>query len=274
MYEWFESARVAICLLFLSAASIHDIKTREVPNITWLLFAPIGLVLTLISLALNGWSQTTILAWLVTAAVTVGLSTALFHLGLFGGADAKALMCLAAAMPTQPNITSIKPLLSSFMGSHYMLQLPPPISTFNNAVLTASLLIIAISIRNLADLARHGRRIFEGLEKTSLTKKFFTFLTGYRVDAQKLRSGGHHYIILEEFSRGEDGSIKRSLKLLPRLNMSGENSSETNLPAEFNGKIWVTMGLPFIVFITMGFAAAIFIGDLILMLMGSILPHT
>lgn len=273
MYEWFESARVAICLLFLSAASIHDIKSREVPNAIWLFFAPIGLALTLISLALNGWSQTTILAWLVTAAVTVGLSISLFYLGLFGGADAKALMCLAAAMPTQPSIMPIKSLLEPYVGPYYMLRLPPPISTFNNAVLTASLLVIAISIRNLADLARYGRRMFEGLEKTSLTTKVLTFLTGYRVDSKKLRSGRHHYIILEEFSRGEDGSIKRGLKLLARLNISEEKDEETALPAEFNGKIWVTMGLPFIVFITIGFTAAIFIGDLILMLIGSILPH-
>ena len=263
MFEWLDSARTAICLLFLTAASIHDIKSREVPNSIWIAFAPIGLALTLISLALSGWSQTIILAWLVTAVVTVGLSIALFYLGLFGGADAKALMCLAASMPTQPNITPIKPLLESYIGLHV---LPPPISTFNNAVLTASLLTIAISLRNMADLARSGRRIFEGLENTRLITKAFAFLTGYRVDAEKLRSRKHHYIILEEFTRGENGTIKRRLKVLQRLSSGEENNLEKRIPEDLDGKIWVTMGLPFLTFITAGFITAIFIGDIIFLL--------
>lgn len=268
MFEWLDSARTAICLLFLTAASIHDIKSREVPNSIWAAFAPIGLALTLISLALSGWNQTTILTWLVTAVVTVGLSMALFYLGLFGGADAKALICLAVAMPTQPNITLIKSLLESYAGLH---ALPLPISTFNNAVLTASLLTIAISLRNIVDLARNGRKIFEGLESAKLMTKAFAFLTGYRVDIEKLRSKKHHYIILEEFVRGENGTIKRRLKVLQRLSIGEENDLEKSIPEDLDGKIWVTMGLPFLTFITAGFIAAIFIGDMIFLLINLIL---
>lgn len=261
MFEWLDSARVVVCLLFLTAASIHDIRTREVPNRVWIVFAPIGLTLTLISLALSGWNQTTILMWLVTAAVTVGLSMALFYLGLFGGADAKALMCLAAAMPIQPNISSIKPLLGSYMGAHYAL--PPPISTFNNAVLMATFLVVIILAKNLIDLAKYGRKIFYGLERTSLATKIFALLTGYRVEVEKLRSGKHHYIILEEFSRGENGTIKRRLKLLQRLNIEENNAAGKSIPEDLKGKIWVTMGLPFLTFVTAGFAVAIFMGDMI-----------
>ena len=262
MFEWLDSARTAICLLFLTAASIHDIKSREVPNSIWIVFALIGLALTLISLALSGWNRTTILTWLVTAAVTVGLSMALFYLGLFGGADAKALMCLAAAMPTQPSIMPIKPLLEQ-INTHCILQLPLPISTFNNAVLTASLLAIAILIKNLVNLARNREKIFDGIENVGPLTKIFTLLTGYRVDANKLRSEKHHYIILEEISRGEDGKIKRRLKPLQRLSSEEENNMGKNIPEDLNGKIWVTPGLPFITFITAGFTTATFIGDII-----------
>jgi len=266
MYGWLDSARFAISLIFLSAASIHDIKSREVPNYIWATFAPIGLALTLISLALNGWNQTIILAWIVTAAVTIGLSMALFYLGLFGGADAKALMCLAASMPTQPNQAVIKPLMEAYT------PIPPPISTFNNAVLSASLLTIAISIRNLIDLARNGRRIFDGLEDEKLMTKAFAFMTGYRVHSRKLRSGKHHYIILEEFSKDENGRIKRRLKILKRLSIGGEGEGEEkSILNDYEGEVWVTMGLPFIVFITFGFAASILIGDLIFLLINALL---
>jgi len=39
--------RIAISLLFLGYASWSDIKTREVDNKVWLLYAPLGLMLTL-----------------------------------------------------------------------------------------------------------------------------------------------------------------------------------------------------------------------------------
>jgi preflagellin peptidase FlaK len=266
MYGWLDSARFAISLIFLLAASVHDIKSREVPNYIWAAFAPIGSALTLISIALNGWNQTIILAWIVTVAVTIGLSMGLFYLGLFGGADAKALMCLAASMPTQLNQAVIKPLMEAHA------PIPLPISTFNNAVLSASLLSIAISIRNLIDLARNGRRIFDGLEHEKLITKAFAFMTGYRVHSRKLRSGKRHYIILEEFSKDEDGRIKRRLKILKRLSISGEGEGEEkSIPSDYDGEVWVTMGLPFIVFITFGFVASILIGDLIFLLINALL---
>ena len=263
MCEWLDSARVLVSLMFLSAASVYDLKFREVPNSVWVAFTPIGLALTFASIALNGWNQTVILAWIVTAAVTIGLSVFLFYLGLFGGADAKALMCLAASMPTQPNLVVIKPVMEAYAS------ISPPISTFNNAVLLASLLTIAISIRNLMDLAKCGGRIFDGLEDESVVKKAFIFLTGYRVHSGKLRSRGHHYIILEEFSRGEDGRIRRRLKMLKRLS-GEENLGGESIPGEFDGEVWVTIGLPFIVFITFGFAASMLVGDLIFLLVNAL----
>ncbi|MEM1581474.1 MAG: A24 family peptidase C-terminal domain-containing protein [Candidatus Bathyarchaeia archaeon] len=272
MCGWLDPLRFAVCLAFLSIASVHDVKTREVPNLIWVVFAPVGLALTLASLALSGWSQTFMLTWLITAAITAGLSTALFYLGLFGGADAKALICLAISMPTHPSMAEIKPALE--LPAYSALKLPPPISAFNNAVLMASLLAVVIAVRNLIDLAANGRRIFEGLEKERLITKAFALITGFRVDAEKIRSGKHHYILLEEFSRSENGAIKRRLKVLQRLNMEEESESGSNIPEEFNGKIWVTIGLPFLVFITVGFATAVLAGDIIFWLVEATIQKT
>ncbi|MCD6465798.1 prepilin peptidase [Candidatus Bathyarchaeota archaeon] len=260
MYEWIDSLRFLICLLFLSVASIHDIKTREVPNSIWLFFAPIGSILTLISLALNNWSILLIRLCVMSIAIIAGLSFTLFYLGLFGGADAKALICLAFSMPTYPNMKSLEPLLKPYS------QAPlPPLSAFNNAVLMASLLVFTIIIKNLVDLIRNDGRIFDGLEREKTATKILAFLTGFRVEAHKLRARKHHYIILEKFSR-EGDDIIRSLKVFQRV-----SDGERSIPEEIDGKVWVTIGLPFLVFITIGFMLAIFVGDLALLLVDAVI---
>lgn len=261
MRDWFNLLRFSVCLLFLSVASIYDVRTREVPNSVWLFFAPIGLILTLISLVLNNWNFLLINICITSIAATIVLSFALFYLDLFGGADAKALICLALSMPVYPSIRLIKPILGSYWQT---IPLLPPLSTFNNAVLIASLLIFLIISRNLEDLAKNRMRIFEGIEEERTIIKLLAFITGFRVEASKLRTKKHHYIVLEKFERKENGVIRRRLKVFQRINNSKE---EISIPEEIDGKIWVTIGLPFIVFITLGFALTIFIGDLIFLLL-------
>ncbi|MCX8170464.1 MAG: prepilin peptidase [Candidatus Bathyarchaeota archaeon] len=255
-----DSLRLSLCLMFLSIASIYDLKFREIPDIIWIISSPIGLALSVISLALSAPNQVSdIIIWIATVAIVSGLSLTLFYLGLWGGADAKALICLSLSMPTRLKIRFINPVLERH--SQYVFPLPMPISTLNNSVLAAALLTAAISLRNLIDLARSGGRIFEGLEETGFLRKTLAFITGYRVEAEKLRSGKHHYIIMEEFSLKGDGTLKRSLKILHVLGAEGE--VESKIPEGINGKIWVTPALPFLLFIEIGFITTIFIGDVI-----------
>lgn len=254
-----ELARVFTCLVFLLIASLYDIKSREVPDTLWIIFAPIGSVLTFFSILLSGKNIWAFLIWIVVIAVIFIFSVAFFYLGLFGGADAKALICLAAAMPLQPNLSPAR------FFDKYAIQLfmPPPISTLNNSVLFAALLTIPFLIRNSIDYMK-SKRIFEGLEHEKSFKKALALLTGYRVDVSKLRLGRHYYLLMEEFVRHEDGSLSRKLKLFSRLPADEEWPKEI-VPRDFHGKIWVTPGLPFMVFITIGFLTTIFIGDIILL---------
>jgi len=121
-------------------------------------------------------------------------------------------------------------------------------------------------LRNLADLIKNGMEVFEGLEEEKTITKIFAFLTGFRIEAQRLRVRKHHYIILEEFTKEEDGRIRRSLKVFQRVNSEERKS----IPKEIDGKIWVTIGLPFLVFITIGFVLAMFVGDLVFWLVNAI----
>lgn len=255
-----DSLRLSLCLTFLSIASIYDLKFREVPDLVWIISAPVGLALSIASLVLSGTNQISeMIVWIMTLIVVSGLSLALFYSGLWGGADAKAMICLAISMPPRLNIEFIKPIFEQ--RSQNVFPLPIPISTLNNSVLAAALLTAAMSLRNLIDLARSGGRIFEGLEKTSLLKKALAFTTGYRVKAEKLRSGKHHYMIMEEFSMEGDGSFKRNLKILRILGANDETKSK--IPEGINGKIWVTPALPFLLFMEAGLIITVFLGDII-----------
>jgi preflagellin peptidase FlaK len=186
--------------------------------------------------------------------VTTGLSLVLFYFGFFGGADAKALICLSIVMPVQP----------SSLKSHFNVQSPFfPISVFSNAVLASSFLILGIASHNLIRLIQNRRELFEGLEKESCWKKIIVFFTGYKVDVDKLKRGSHH-IPMEHFSKDENGKIARRLKISARLQEEPEEKDGLDEFHELvNVKIWVTPGLPFLVFITAGFVAALIVGDVV-----------
>lgn len=252
--HWLNALRLLLCLFFLSIASLYDIKTREIPDRIWIIFAPVGSVLTLLSLILSKWNYQNLIILILSISSTICMAFILFYLGMFGGADAKALICLAIAMPTFPEINfnlPLKPILPML-----------PISVLNNSILLASSLVLVMISKNLLDVIRE-EEIFKGLEAENFITKFFAFITGFRVDAKKLRSEKHHYIVLEEFNRRENGVLMRRLKLLKSIGLKESEEQAIKIPEEFNEKIWVTMGLPFLVFITLGFLTAIFIGDII-----------
>jgi len=254
MYEWLEFLRIFLSLSFLVLSSFHDLRTREVPNRVWILFGPSGFALSLLQFSLTK-DNSFLVFWLLSFLATTGLSLALFYLGLFGGADAKALICLALALPVYPS--SLDPHLDVLMPLF-------PLSVFSNAVLGSSLLVFAIVGYNLFRLIQTRGKLFEGLEREPFWNKILAFFTGYEVDLDKLRRGSH-YISLEYFSRGEHGEPVRHLRVSPRLD---EETTTKNYCLDdsfegIKGKVWATPGLPFLVFVTTGFFISLLIGDVI-----------
>jgi len=244
---WIDFLRVPVSLSFLSVSSWQDYKSREVSNRMWILYAPIGFALTLLKCYLEYTAGKTsgILLWIISLAITTGISLTLFYAGFFGGADAKALICLSIAIPVYPDFS-----LTRF----YVIIPIFPLAVLVNAVLTSSLLIPVILCYNLIKYARLKGTLFKGLEHESRWRKILVFVTGIKVDLEKLKSGSH-YIPLEYVAE-EDGEFTRHLKFSPRLEMEDPRRLE-----EFDGQVWATPGLPFLIFMTLGFVTALFFGD-------------
>ena len=255
--------RVAISLLFLGYASWSDIKTREVSNKVWLLYAPLGLTLTLF----EGLLYENYDYWLfagISIALTFTLAVSLFYLGAFGGADAKAFMCLALAFPTYPKF----PWNTYITRLHYLF----PITIFTNSILLAALGIIYMLLRNFLWKLGKGRKLFEGLEKEPFWKKILTVLCGYKISVKNIREESFYYPLedIEEV----DGQTKRKLIIFPVDEERGEIWEKLSFAVEsgkIDGYVWVSPGLPMLVFITAGFITAFLFGDVIWFIINLIL---
>jgi len=258
----FEGARVFLSLLIFVYASVSDIKKREVSNKVWLIMAPLAFVLTIFQCIV--FSPELLQLYLLSFVITAVLSVALFYAGAFGGADAKALMCLALALPSYQNY--LFQSSASFMSPIFS------VSVFSNGVLLAAFTVVYAALRNSVWRLRTGRKLFEGFENESSWRKFLAFFTGYKIKVSDLEKG--HMYPLEDISTKETGESERRLLVFPK-DEKVEGIVERILKAKQDGQlqneVWATPGLPLLVFITAGLVVALVFGDLVWVLLRLIL---
>ena len=263
--EVFDVARVAVCLAFFTYASWSDWKKREVSNKVWLVMAPMALALTAVQFILYSPNMLEMLA--LSFGITAALSIALFYLGAFGGADAKALMCLALALPVYPNaLAEVLGFNASFMMITF------PLTVFTNGVLFAALTVVYSTVRNCLWKAHGNRSLFAGLENESFGRKGIAFLTGYKVKGSTLEKS--HMYPLEDVTVKENGDVVRHLLIMPK-DEQAEDIVKRVVKASQEGKIpkeiWATPGLPLLIFITIGLVIALVFGNLVWILLSLIL---
>jgi len=257
----FDVARVAVTVAFLGYASWSDYKTREVSNRVWAIYAPIGLALSLAELLLYDSSQ----LWLfgLSVGLTIGFALLLFYTGAFGGADSKALMCIAFTLPFFPQ-TLFTPILPG--GLSPLSQTLFPITILSNAVLVAAASVIFLLVRNLARKASTGTPMFEGtLAQESLGKKILVLITGQKFPIATLKAKWHVYP-MEDVTEEEAGGVKRKLIIVPRDEGRDEivaRLSKAVDDGKIDSKVWATPGLPMLIFVTVGLLIALFLGDIV-----------
>ena len=262
MNQIFDGARTILCLSFLIYASWSDYKTREVSNKVWIILGPLTLALTTFQFFV--FDPELLITYVLSFAVTSALALAIFYAGGFGGADAKALMCIALALPVYPN---------------YFLPQPPglfsplfPLTIFTNSVLLGALSVFYAFFRNLLWTARNSVSLFEGLETESFGRKIMALFSGYKIKVSKLEKG--HMYPLEDVYVNDEGERKRKLLVFPKDEEREEIVARIleNVKEErVDGGVWATPGLPLLIFITAGLIIALAYGDIVWILLSSFL---
>jgi preflagellin peptidase FlaK len=255
-----ELTKTMIALLFLFYTSLSDYRTREVSDTVWAVMGPLGLALTLIEMYITGFSQLPLYG--ICFGLTSAFAIAIFYAGGFGGADAKALMCLALMLPfypvglPEPLLKEISPISANFF----------PLSIFNNSVLLAALMAIVMLLYNVSWRLKTGNRLFGGAyDNESVGRKIVILLTGYKTSVGKMKDKWHIYP-LEDVEENAEKQICRKLLVVPKD--EGRDAVVKRLDEEvkegkISDRVWVTPGLPFLIFVTIGLILALFVGDLV-----------
>ncbi len=218
----YEIIGIGLALTMLIVGSIIDVWKREIHDYYWIGFGVFGFLLVFIS------------SDLISNLLTIGFALIIapfgilmWRIGLFGGADAFALVALAVIAP----IATISENVVT------------PFTTLSNA---AVLFIIPflINLTRNAIAQIKGECIFEGFdEKTG--KKIAAILIGYKAKNPKFG------FAIEKIENG-----KKKLDLAIHHSENQEFCTKPNT--------WITPGIPYLLLITGGFIIQILYGDILL----------
>ncbi len=240
-------------IFFFALGSFFDLRTREVDDKVWLVYGPIGLALTVARLLID---PSTLIASLASIGITTVVSFGLFYFGLFGGADCKAIICLGLTIPLPP--TSFQPLLGYL---HPIFPIPVLVLGF----ICSGSLAAWIGLKNLLTYLKVGRSMFEGLENEPRWKMAMALILGYRAELSKLRSTFYLYPMENVGNRGD--GMHRSFKLYQDAEADREGLVSELVDSlgrlGYVGKVWVTPGLPMLLFILIGLILTLIFGDVI-----------
>jgi hypothetical protein len=176
------------------------------------------------------------------------------HLGLFGGADAKAIICLGLTIPLAPS--SYSPLMG------YVHPFFPVVVIIMGYVSSLSI-VFWLGLRNLVTFSREGLKMFEGLRLEPQWKKALAFVTGYLADLSKLESTFYLYP-MEEVSEDSSGAHRRFRLFVSAEADRSEMISGLDRSLRKVGsptRVWVTPGIPMLLFILLGVLLTLALGD-------------
>lgn len=214
------ATRVTLALAMLAGAAALDLRWRRIPNAYWFPFLAAAAALLAVEAGTRGPS---VLALAVAAALML-LAYGAWRLRLFGGADAKAIMVLAALAP-------------DLSGD----RLPTPFAL--DAVMNGALAAAAFPLAILAWNAARG------------DLRFPAALLGHRMPIARARDA--HVWPMQRV--GDDGRIHWRYGRLLGLDT---DPVYDRLLAAGHSRVWVTAKLPFAAFVALGAALAVAVGNL------------
>jgi preflagellin peptidase FlaK len=221
-----DQIRIVLALTMLGVATASDIKKREINDIIWIVFGAIAAILIPFATNLNGE-----LFEIGISMIVAPIAIIIWRFGLFGGADAFALIVLAALTPS---LTLVEGTIT-------------PFTVLTNAVILSVVPMLVNVVRNAILLAKK-QNIFEGFDETP-SRKILAMFIGYRAANPKFGF-----------------SIEQQVGSHKKLNLSLQHAEY----AEFCDKkdTWITPGIPYMIFIFAGFVIQLVYGDIIFSLFG------
>jgi preflagellin peptidase FlaK len=214
--------RIVLVLAMLAIGGIFDIWKREVHDYLWLGFGGAGIALLIIEPFQMDVVYSTLFALIIAPIVLV-----IWRMGLFGGADAFALIAIAIIAP---QFTLAENIVT-------------PITTLSNAAVLFVVPLIINALRNMVSIIKH-ENIFEGFEDPTYKKILASFL-GYKAKNPKYGF-----------------SIEKNEHKVKKFVFSFHNADN----AEFSEKpnTWITPGIPYLLLIIGGFLIQLVYGDIII----------
>jgi len=244
-------AATALTFSFFAVGSILDLRTREVPDRVWLLYGPLGAVLTFTRLLVD---PSGLFVTIISAVLTALISVGLFYLGIFGGADAKAMICLGVTVPVPP--AGLKPLIG-FAHPFY-----PIVVLVVGYVCSASVAVWLLT-RNIIEITQRSGSLFAGLGSEPWWRKGAAVLTGYRTEVPRLASTFYLYP-MEEVVEDSTGA-RRRLRLFLNAEADRDRLVSTYIDSLSKvgspSRVWVTPGLPLLVFLFFAILITLILGD-------------
>jgi prepilin signal peptidase PulO-like enzyme (type II secretory pathway) len=231
------------------------LKTREVSNQYWMVYGPLALVL-FVGQLLSSDSWVTIS---ISAGVTIFVAFVLFQLGIVGGADSKALMCLGLAIPVPPIF------ITPYWQSPFAFYPFPMVILINSLLLSVTAGLFILARNTVLRVKSHGK-LFNGFEKESILRKILVMFTSYKTSFNLLRT--RPYLYPAEQVDLIDSKPVRHFHLVSSVEEERNELVSKLEPYTAQGLysdgVWVTPGLPHIIFILGSLLVSIILGDLLM----------
>jgi len=220
--------RIVLAIGMLGYASYTDVTKREISDFVWIIFGALALVLLIFEPNLSDALVNIGISLIVAPVVLI-----IWRIGFFGGADAFAIIVLAALVP---QITFSNGMIT-------------PFTILTNAVLISIIPLFLNFFRNLIEIAKKND-IFEGFREP-LGKRIMAMFLGYRAKNPKFGF-----------------SIEKKTGKNKKLNLVLHNAEYAEFCTTAN--TWITPGVPYMLFITVGFIVQLLYGDAIFNFFASI----
>ncbi len=213
---------IGLALTMLIIGSVIDIWKREIHDYYWIGFGSIGFLLIFIN--------SDILPYLLNIGIALIIAPFvifIWRIGLFGGADAFALIALAVIAPMAT--LSENPVT--------------PFTSLSNAAILFIIPFLVNILRNVISIIKH-ENIFEGFDDSRF-KKMCAMLIGYKAKNPKFCF-----------------PIEKTEKGIKKINLTIHHAENEEYCTKPN--TWVTPGIPYLLLITGGFIIQLLYGDFLL----------